>query len=66
MTSSERWKRRKAGVNPTEQEQEAKANVTKLTELADSILQNTGNMDVYQETFEYITRKVCRKQNIIS
>ncbi|XP_031350292.1 CD2 antigen cytoplasmic tail-binding protein 2 homolog [Photinus pyralis] len=32
--------------------------VTKLTELANKILNETGNMDIYQETYEMINRKI--------
>uniref|UniRef100_A0A1B6BWU0 GYF domain-containing protein n=1 Tax=Clastoptera arizonana TaxID=38151 RepID=A0A1B6BWU0_9HEMI len=58
ISSSERWKRKKAGLIPNEDDEESKTNVIKLTELADSILQQTGNMDIYQETFELISKKV--------
>lgn len=51
MSSIERLKRKKAGTLNTGKD------VTELTELANQIL-NTGNMDVYQETFEQITQKL--------
>lgn len=32
--------------------------ITKLTELANELLTRTGNMDIYQETYEQIKKKV--------
>lgn len=52
LSSIERLKRKKAGTLNSNKE------VTELTELADKILSNLGNMDVYQETYEEITLKV--------
>lgn len=43
-------------------EPEGAADVTKLTELANKLLTATGNMDVYQETFEQITKKVNKNK----
>lgn len=43
-------------------QQQAADNVTKLTELADTILSATGNMDVYQETYESVTFKIKREE----
>lgn len=51
LSSVERLKRKKAGTLNVSKE------VTDLTELANKIL-NTGNMDVYQETYEGITQKI--------
>ena len=33
-------------------------NITKLTELANELLTRTGNMDIYQESYEQIKTKV--------
>ncbi|KAK9746675.1 hypothetical protein QE152_g5972 [Popillia japonica] len=52
LSSIERLKRKKAGTLNSNKE------VTELTELADKILSNLGNMDVYQETYEEITLKI--------
>jgi len=41
---------------------EASEKITKLTGLADSILSATGNMDIYQETFESVTFKIKREE----
>ncbi|CAG0894287.1 unnamed protein product [Cyprideis torosa] len=54
LTTQERWKRKKAGLPVDDGAEE----VTKLTGLADSILSNSGHMDVYQETFESISLKL--------
>lgn len=56
LSASERLKRKKAGLdlgNPGD-----KQAVTDLTELANRNLNRTGNMDIYQETFEYISQQV--------
>lgn len=58
MSASERLKRKKAGLsNDTGNSANAEA-VTKLTELANNILTRTGNMDIYQETYKGISKKV--------
>ncbi|XP_058055197.1 CD2 antigen cytoplasmic tail-binding protein 2 homolog [Anopheles bellator] len=54
LTTAQRWKLKKAGQTPDE----ASAKITKLTALSNDILTNNGNMDVYEETFEMIQRKV--------
>jgi len=52
LSSIERLRRKKAGLL------DSNAEVTQLTELADKVLSETGNMDVYQETYEAISRKI--------
>lgn len=39
-------------------EDENSVNITKLTELANELLTRTGNMDIYQETYEQIQKKI--------
>lgn len=39
--------------------------VEKVTEIANAILSATGNMDIYQETFESIQFKVLFKLNFL-
>lgn len=58
LSASERLKRKKAGIALTDEEKGDKEAVTKVTELADAILSRTGNMNIYQETFEHISKKV--------
>lgn len=53
ISSAERWKRKKMGLVDDSSEK-----VTKLTELANEILTNTGNMDVYEETYEAIEKRL--------
>ncbi|XP_053681254.1 CD2 antigen cytoplasmic tail-binding protein 2 homolog [Anopheles nili] len=55
LTTAQRWKMKKAGQSPDD----ASAKITKLTALSNDILTNTGNMDVYEETFEMIEKKVA-------
>lgn len=57
LTASQRWKKKKEGkeVDSVSSEQ---GKITKLTELADSILTQMGNMDVYQETYESVRFKI--------
>lgn len=52
LSSVERLKRKKAGTLDTNDD------VVKLTELANNILTKTGNMDIYQETYEDISKKI--------
>jgi len=55
MSASERWKKKKSGAVEDPQEKINKENMLKLTGLADSILTRSGNMEVYEETYESIT-----------
>lgn len=52
LSASERWRRKKAGQQ--EQNPEDGKKVTELTEYANKLLTETGNMDIYQETYEHI------------
>lgn len=61
LSASERLRRKKAGLelaNPGD-----KQAVTDLTELANRILSRTGNMDIYQETYEYISDQISAFEN---
>lgn len=53
ISSAERWKRKKLGIVDDSSEK-----VTKLTELANEILTHSGNMSVYEETYEVIEKKI--------
>lgn len=57
LSASERLKLKKAGKLPTENIGHPEK-VTELTELANKILTEIGNMDIYQETYEFISEKV--------
>lgn len=57
LSASERLKRKKAGLVYNDSSTNPET-VTKLTELANKILSGSGNMDIYQETFEEIKKKV--------
>ena len=56
MSASERWRRKKEGLDDSSDIN--KQQVTELTELANRILNKTGNMDIYQENYEYISNLV--------
>ena len=59
QTASERWKKKKQSNGESSKSDDSnKEQLIKLTELADSILSNMGNMDIYQETFESIRHKI--------
>ncbi|XP_041975678.1 CD2 antigen cytoplasmic tail-binding protein 2 homolog [Aricia agestis] len=58
ISSAERWKRKKAGIVD-----EDNKIVTRITELANQILTKLGNMDVYQETYEQITKIIDKDKN---
>ncbi|XP_034252405.1 CD2 antigen cytoplasmic tail-binding protein 2 homolog [Thrips palmi] len=61
LSASERLRRKKAGLdlgNPGD-----KQAVTDLSEIANRILSRTGNMDIYQETYEYISQQISTFEN---
>ncbi|XP_065201156.1 CD2 antigen cytoplasmic tail-binding protein 2 homolog [Planococcus citri] len=66
LSASERLKRKKAGIALTEEEKGDKEAVTKVTELADAILSRTGNMNIYQETYEQISKKINDQEKKMS
>lgn len=57
ISSAQKWKLKKTGSLGSENGNHDMTNFLKLTELANKIIE-TGNMDVYQETFEMINLKV--------
>lgn len=58
MTTAERWKRKKEAKTTEVENDESSAQIIKLTELADELLIRTGNMDIYQENYEQIKKKI--------
>jgi hypothetical protein len=56
ISASERWRRKKAGQEDSKQGNQQQ--VTELTELANRLLTKTGNMDIYQESYEHIASLV--------
>uniref|UniRef100_A0A182Q9A2 GYF domain-containing protein n=1 Tax=Anopheles farauti TaxID=69004 RepID=A0A182Q9A2_9DIPT len=58
LTTAQRWKMKKAGQTPDE----ASTKITMLTALSNDILTNNGNMDVYEETYELIRKKVSEAE----
>ena len=55
LSTLERLKLKKSGVNISDKSQE----VIQLTELCNKILKYRGNMDIYQATYQQINNKVC-------
>lgn len=53
LTTAQRWKLRKQGIT-----EDGSEDITKLTELANDILTQTGNMDIYEENYEKIHKKL--------
>ncbi|KAM7352698.1 CD2 antigen cytoplasmic tail-binding protein 2 homolog holn1 [Cochliomyia hominivorax] len=53
MSSLQRLKLKQQGIIDAVTDE-----ITKLTEIANEILTKTGNMDIYQETFESINKKI--------
>lgn len=53
LSASERLKRKKAGLSVDNSGNSEK--VTELTELANSVLSRTGNMDIYQYTYQQLS-----------
>ncbi|XP_011170932.2 CD2 antigen cytoplasmic tail-binding protein 2 homolog [Solenopsis invicta] len=58
LTTTERWKKKKESKTREEEEDPNSINITKLTELANELLTRTGNMDIYQESYEQIKKKI--------
>lgn len=56
MTASERWRRKKDGESDSKEGN--RQQVTELTELANRLLTRTGNMNIYQESYEHIAKLV--------
>ncbi|XP_069704441.1 CD2 antigen cytoplasmic tail-binding protein 2 homolog isoform X3 [Periplaneta americana] len=56
MSASERWWRKKAGQDDGQQGNQQQ--LTDLTELANRLLTETGNMDIYQESYEHISKLI--------
>ncbi|XP_050711359.1 CD2 antigen cytoplasmic tail-binding protein 2-like isoform X2 [Eriocheir sinensis] len=61
ISSAQKWKLKKTGSLGSENGNQDMTDFLKLTELANKIIE-TGNMDVYQETFEMINLKVERSK----
>lgn len=57
LSTAERWKRKKEGESLQTDDHNSEQ-ITKLTELANELLTRTGNMDIYQESYEQIKKKV--------
>lgn len=58
MTTAQRFKMKKAGVVD-----ESSENITKITGIVNEILTQTGNMDVYEETYEDIKIKIKEQED---
>jgi hypothetical protein len=56
MSASERWRRKKDGEGDSKEGN--RQQVTELTELANRLLTRTGNMNIYQESYEHIAKLV--------
>ncbi|KAL3856392.1 hypothetical protein ACJMK2_011159 [Sinanodonta woodiana] len=61
VSSMDKWKAKKQKVEETPEEMLNKENIMKLTGLADEVL-STGNMDVYQMTYEKISFEVKKSE----
>ena len=57
LSTADRWKAKK---NPAayKEHDEKSALITRLTELANELLKRTGNMDIYEESYEKIKKLV--------
>jgi hypothetical protein len=56
ISASQRWRRKKDGESDSKDGN--RQQVTELTELANRILTRTGNMNIYQESYEHIAKLV--------
>ncbi|XP_011266585.1 CD2 antigen cytoplasmic tail-binding protein 2 homolog isoform X1 [Camponotus floridanus] len=59
LTTAERWKKKKECKVDNEEDPNS-VSIIKLTELANELLTRTGNMDIYQESYEEIRKKIER------
>uniref|UniRef100_A0A8D9AZ10 CD2 antigen cytoplasmic tail-binding protein 2 homolog n=1 Tax=Cacopsylla melanoneura TaxID=428564 RepID=A0A8D9AZ10_9HEMI len=67
MSASERLKKKKAekqSGGKSEEPSDDSDNVNTMTELASNILTHTGNMDIYQETYEQIESKIRQQDQL--
>ena len=62
MSASQRLKMKKKGIQADPNEKENKEKMLKLTGLADGILTRSGNMEIYEETFESIMHKIKQEE----
>lgn len=58
VSQSQRWKKKKAGAVEDPKEKENKEQMLKLTGIADEILTRSGNMEIYEMTYEGILFKI--------
>merc|ERR1712130_291388 len=58
VSQSQRWKKKKAGAVEDPKEKENKGQMLKLTGIADEILTRSGNMEIYEMTYEGIVFKI--------
>lgn len=57
LTTAQRWKRKK-DPEAAKEDEETSEKIAALTELANELLTRTGNMDIYQENYEQIKKKI--------
>lgn len=62
MSASQRLKMKKKGIQADPNEKENKEKMLRLTGLADGILTRSGNMEIYEETFESIMHKIKQEE----
>lgn len=58
VTTAQRWKMKKQGIVD-----ESAETITKLTGIVNEILTKTGNMNVYELTYEQISHKISEMEN---
>lgn len=58
VSQAQRWKKKKAGEVEDPKEKENKEKMLQLTGIADEILTRSGNMEIYEMTFEAIQYKL--------
>jgi len=63
VSSSQRWKKKKQGEEEDPVEKENREKMLKLTGYADEILSRSGNMEIYEETYEAISFKVKQAED---
>ena len=62
-TTQRKWQQKNKKTPETEEEKKNRELMTKLSGYADSILSRSGNMEIYEETYEKIAYRIKQREN---
>ena len=63
-TTQRKWQQKNKKNNETEEEKKNRELMTKLSGYADSILSRSGNMEIYEETYEKIAYRIKQHEGL--